>query len=127
MIANGTAYIVDTASSLCILPNPDAQAMLPYMASKGAILGVAYALRYSLQRRGIAYSVFCPGLTDTRPTHEQPIAARAATAAPASFAASVLLAGIQRGEFLISSEPDFASAIVRFAQNQLDPLSTQQR
>lgn len=123
MLARGGGHIVDTASSLSIVPNPDTQMLLPYIASKGAILGMAYGLRYALQQRGIAYSVFCPGLTDTRPAGEQAIAAHPAQAAPASFAAAVLLAGIQRGDFLISSEPDFAAVLERMARHQLDPLA----
>lgn len=123
MLVRGSGHIVDTASSLSIVPNADTQMLLPYITSKGAILGMAYGLRHALHHRGIAYSVFCPGLTDTRPAHEQAIAAHPQTAAPASYAAAVLLAGISRGDFLISSEPDFEASIVRLAQNKLDPLT----
>ncbi|MGC3980380.1 MAG: SDR family oxidoreductase [Steroidobacteraceae bacterium] len=122
MFERDSGHIVDTASSLSIVPNADTQMLLPYIASKGAILGMAYGMRHALQARGIGYSVFCPGLTDTRPAHEQAIAVHPQAAAPAAHAAQILLAGITRGDFLISSEPDFETRIVRLAQHNLDPL-----
>jgi 2-hydroxycyclohexanecarboxyl-CoA dehydrogenase len=123
MLDQGRGHIVDTASSLSIVPNADAQRLLPYIASKGAILGLAYGLRYALHSRGIAYSVFCPGLTATRQAQEEAVAARPEGAMSPSFAATILLEGIQRGDFLISSERDFESAIVRLAQGRLDPMA----
>lgn len=122
MLARGSGHIIDTASSLSIVPNEDAQMLLPYVASKGAILGMAYGLRHALYDSGIQYSLFCPGLTDTAPAEERSDGTPN-NAAPPSFAATVLLEGIERGDFLISSEPDFAAKILRLAYCHLDPIA----
>lgn len=123
MMRRGSGYVVDTSSSLSIAPNPDAGLLLPYMATKGAILGLAYGMRFALAGTGVGYSVFCPGLTDTRRAGETSVAAGAAAAPPATHAAAVLLAGIQRGDFLICSEAGFEQTLERMAAGRLDPLA----
>jgi NAD(P)-dependent dehydrogenase (short-subunit alcohol dehydrogenase family) len=45
--------------------SPPAEAMLPYVASKGALIGVMRTLAVSLGGSGIAVSAVAPGLTDT--------------------------------------------------------------
>jgi NAD(P)-dependent dehydrogenase (short-subunit alcohol dehydrogenase family) len=45
--------------------SPPGEAMLPYVASKGALIGVMRALAVSLGDRGIAVTAVAPGLTDT--------------------------------------------------------------
>jgi NAD(P)-dependent dehydrogenase (short-subunit alcohol dehydrogenase family) len=45
--------------------SPPAEAMLPYVASKGALIGVMRTLAVSLGESGIAVSAVAPGLTDT--------------------------------------------------------------
>jgi len=45
--------------------SPPGAAMLPYVASKGALIGVMRTLAVSLGESGIAVSAVAPGLTDT--------------------------------------------------------------
>jgi NAD(P)-dependent dehydrogenase (short-subunit alcohol dehydrogenase family) len=45
--------------------SPPGAAMLPYVASKGALIGVMRTLAVSLGEKGIAVSAVAPGLTDT--------------------------------------------------------------
>ena len=45
--------------------SPPGPAMLPYVASKGALIGVMRTLAVALGRDGIAVSAVAPGLTDT--------------------------------------------------------------
>jgi 2-hydroxycyclohexanecarboxyl-CoA dehydrogenase len=132
MLARGHGYLVTTSSSLAILPNKATQHMLPYVTSKGAQLGMAYGLAYALRPRGVLASVFCPGLTSTRDDGASRLTAMGfldglseTQAQPGTMqhAAAVLLDGMRRELFLISSHPDYAAALARFANNGLDPLS----
>lgn len=135
MLKRSNGYVVTTSSSLAILPNEATQFMLPYVTTKGALLGMAYGLAYALRPRGVVASVFCPGLTSTQEDGKakssvagilSDLPEHLRTPATAQFAASVLLEGMRREEFLICSQPEFKSSIVRFASNQLDPLSLYQ-
>jgi NAD(P)-dependent dehydrogenase (short-subunit alcohol dehydrogenase family) len=122
MISRDSGHVVDTASSLSIVPVESTQRMLPYITSKGAIMGLAYGMRYGLHNTGVRYSVFCPGLTDTRPKNATTLSDPGVEVAPPEYAANVLLDGMERGDFLISSEPDYKRRIVQLAEHQLDPL-----
>ncbi len=130
MQARGAGHIVNTSSSLAIRPNPVIQHLMPYVTSKGAVLTWTYALACAVRRHGIDVSLFCPGLTTTtadgltKPQkngwfdHTPP-----ALATPGSMrdCAAVLLDGVARRRFLISSEPDYADALTSFAAAGLDP------
>jgi NAD(P)-dependent dehydrogenase (short-subunit alcohol dehydrogenase family) len=131
MHGRGQGYIVNTASSLAIRPNPVVQHMMPYVTSKGAMLTWSYALACALRPRGIGVSLFCPGLTATRPDgatvpqrHGWFARTPEALATPGTLqdCAAVLLDGLHNERFLISSEPDYAEALLGFAQAQLDPM-----
>lgn len=131
MLARGSGYIVNTASSLAIRPNAVIQHLMPYVTSKGAVLTFTYALAYAMQNRGIKVSLYCPGLTQTSDAPMRPNAngwfdgVREDLTVPGAMdvAASILLDGIRAEQFLISSEPDYEASIVRLAQHGLDPLS----
>jgi NAD(P)-dependent dehydrogenase (short-subunit alcohol dehydrogenase family) len=66
MLERRSGYIVNTASTLVIRPNPVVRHLMPYVASKGAVLAWTYALRCAMKPHGIGVSLFCPGLTSTR-------------------------------------------------------------
>jgi NAD(P)-dependent dehydrogenase (short-subunit alcohol dehydrogenase family) len=141
MLERGNGYVVNTASSLAILPDPPTRFQIPYTTTKGAQLGMSYAMAHALRPRGVRVSVFCPGLTATsdRPggqsvtTSGTPIPSlaefldgvdsRRNKPATADFASSVLIEGMLQGKFLISSQPGYEEQIVEFAQAGLDPHS----
>jgi NAD(P)-dependent dehydrogenase (short-subunit alcohol dehydrogenase family) len=141
MLERGSGYIVNTASSLAILPDPPTRFQVPYTTTKGAQLGMSYAMAHALRPRGVRVSVFCPGITATsdRPggqdvtTSGTPIPtlaqfmdgvdSRRNKPATADFASSVLIEGMQQEKFLISSVTGYEEQIVEFAQAGLDPLA----
>jgi len=61
--------------------SPPAGNMLPYVASKGALIGMARTLAVGLGRDGIAVTAVAPGLTHTPATATRPEAEFAATEA----------------------------------------------
>jgi NAD(P)-dependent dehydrogenase (short-subunit alcohol dehydrogenase family) len=63
MAERGFGRIVFVTSDT--LWSPPAPAMLPYIASKGALIGVMRSLAAALGSQGIAVSAVAPGLTDT--------------------------------------------------------------
>ena len=131
MLEQRQGYIVNTSSSLAIRPNPVVGHLMPYVASKGAVLTWTYALACAVRDRGIGVSLFCPGLTATRadaPTIPQRHGWFARTpealATPGTLhdCAAALLDGLREERFLISSEPDYAKALLDFAGARLDPM-----
>lgn len=62
MLAQGHGHIVNTASLAGLVPAP---MMLPYTATKHAVVGLSLALRAEAAGRGVKVSVVCPGFTDT--------------------------------------------------------------
>ena len=141
MIERGSGYLVNTASSLAILPDPPTRFQIPYTTTKGAQLGMSYGLAHALRARGVRVSVFCPGLTATsdRPGGQsvttsgtaipslaeflEGVDSRRNKPATAEFAASVLIEGMRQEKFLISSQVGYEEQIVEFAQAGLDPLA----
>jgi NAD(P)-dependent dehydrogenase (short-subunit alcohol dehydrogenase family) len=141
MLEHGSGYIVNTSSSLAILPDPPTRFQVPYTTTKCAQLGMSYGLAHALRPRGVRVSVFCPGITATsdRPggqdvtTSGTPIPtlaqflegvdSRRNKPATADFASSVLIEGMRQGKFLISSVTGYEEQIVEFAQAGLDPLA----
>ena len=125
-------YIVNTASSLAIRPNAVVQHLMPYVASKGAIVSFTQALAFAMRDEGIDVSLFCPGLTTTRVDGStKPNAMGWMKEVPVELtvprtmdeAVDDLLAGMAERRFLISSDTGYADAICRLAANGLDPLS----
>lgn len=62
MIEQGYGHIVNTASMAGLVPAP---LMLPYTASKHAVVGLSMALRAEAAAHGVRVSVVCPGFIDT--------------------------------------------------------------
>ncbi|WP_426191374.1 SDR family NAD(P)-dependent oxidoreductase [Massilia sp. DWR3-1-1] len=145
MMARGSGCVVNTASSLAILPDPPTRFQIPYTTTKAAQLGMAYGLAHALRPHGVQVSVFCPSITATsdRPggqsltTSGTEIPAmlqfldgvdpRRDKPASAEFAASVLIEGLREDKFLISSQVGYEEQIVEFARDGLDPLSLVRR
>ena len=141
MLERGSGYLVNTASSLAILPDPPTRFQIPYTTTKGAQLAMSYGLAHALHPRGVRVSVFCPGITATsdRPGGQSVTTSgtampsiaeflhgvdpRRRTPATAEFAASVLIDGMRQEKFLISSQVGYEEQIVEFAQAGLDPLA----
>jgi NAD(P)-dependent dehydrogenase (short-subunit alcohol dehydrogenase family) len=141
MLERGSGYIVNTASSLAILPDPPTRFQIPYTTSKGAQLAMSYGMAHALRPRGVRVSVFCPSITATsdRPGGQSMttsgtampsiaeflhgVDARRSKPATPEFAASVLIDGMRQEKFLISSQVGYEQQIVEFAQAGLDPLA----
>ncbi|GAA3128050.1 SDR family oxidoreductase [Planomonospora alba] len=62
MVEQGFGHIVNTASLAGLTPAP---LMLPYTATKHAVVGLSLALRAEARAHGVRVSVVCPGFTDT--------------------------------------------------------------
>jgi NAD(P)-dependent dehydrogenase (short-subunit alcohol dehydrogenase family) len=63
MVDQGFGHIVNTASLAGLVPAP---LMLPYTATKHAVVGLSLALRAEAATCGVRVSVVCPGFIDTR-------------------------------------------------------------
>lgn len=141
MMERGSGYLVNTASSLAILPDPPTRFQIPYTTTKGAQLGMGYGMAHALRPHGIRVSVFCPGITATSDSPGGQSLTTSGTAIPsiaefldgvdprrgkpatAEFAAFVLIDGLRQEKFLISSQVGYEEQIVEFAQAGLDPLA----
>lgn len=141
MMERGSGYLVNTASSLAILPDPPTRFQIPYTTTKGAQLGMSYAMAHALRPHGVRVSVFCPSITATSDRPGGQSVTTSGTAIPsiaefldgvdprrgkpatAEFAASVLIEGMCQEKFLISSQVGYEEQIVEFAQAGLDPLA----
>ncbi|WP_449063035.1 SDR family NAD(P)-dependent oxidoreductase [Planomonospora algeriensis] len=85
MIEQGFGHIVNTASLAGLTPAP---LMLPYTATKHAVVGLSLALRAEARRHGVRVSAVCPGFTDTPLLdHANPGLPQTATGAGARLAA----------------------------------------
>lgn len=62
LIANGEGQIVNLTSPASYMPFPY---MVPYTASRHAMLGLSLSLREELERHGIGVSLVCPAKVDT--------------------------------------------------------------
>ncbi len=62
MLEQGHGHILNTASLAGLVPAP---MMLPYTATKHAVVGMSLALRAEAASRGVRVSVICPGFVDT--------------------------------------------------------------
>jgi NAD(P)-dependent dehydrogenase (short-subunit alcohol dehydrogenase family) len=141
MMARGSGYLVNTASSLAILPDPPTRFQIPYTTTKGAQLTMSYGMAHALRPHGVRVSVFCPSITATSDRPGGQSITTSGTAIPslaefldgvdprrgkpatAEFAASVLIEGMCQEKFLISSQVGYEEQIVEFAQAGLDPLA----
>lgn len=141
MMERGSGYLVNTASSLAILPDPPTRFQIPYTSTKGAQLAMSYGLAHALKPHGVRVSVFCPGITATSDRPGGQSLTTSGTAIPsmaefldgvdprrgkpatAEFAASTLIEGLLQEKFLISSQVGYEEQIVEFARAGLDPLA----
>ncbi|WP_411389376.1 SDR family NAD(P)-dependent oxidoreductase [Pseudomonas sp. MPB23] len=141
MMKRGSGYLVNTASSLAILPDPPTRFQIPYTTTKGAQLAMSYGLAHALKPHGVRVSVFCPGITATSDRPGGQSLTTSGTAIPsmaefldgvdprrgkpatAEFAASTLIEGLLQEKFLISSQVGYEEQIVEFARAGLDPLA----
>jgi NAD(P)-dependent dehydrogenase (short-subunit alcohol dehydrogenase family) len=141
MMERGSGYLVNTASSLAILPDPPTRFQIPYTTTKGAQLAMSYGLAHALKPHGVRVSVFCPGITATSDRPGGQSLTTSGTAIPsmaefldgvdprrgkpatAEFAASTLIEGLLQEKFLISSQVGYEEQIVEFARAGLDPLA----
>ncbi|WP_440534545.1 SDR family NAD(P)-dependent oxidoreductase [Variovorax sp. YR566] len=141
MMERGSGYLVNTASSLAILPDPPTRFQIPYTTTKGAQLAMSYGMAHALRPHGVRVSVFCPSITATSDRPGGQSVTTSGTAIPsiaefldgvdprrgkpatAEFAASVLIEGLCQEKFLISSQVGYEEQIVGFAQAGLDPLA----
>lgn len=138
MLERKSGRIVNTASALALLPDPPTRFMGPYIASKGAQLTLSYGLVHALEGTGVNVSVFCPGLTATAdlgdgkvsgmppgapPPEEftRGVPQRRGKPATVDYAVDTLLAGLERGDFLICSQEGYQPDVVAFAQKGMDP------
>jgi NAD(P)-dependent dehydrogenase (short-subunit alcohol dehydrogenase family) len=67
MLRQRGGHIINVSSITGLLPTP---MLIPYSATKYAIVGFSTALRIEAERLGVKVSVACPGLVDTR-IHER--------------------------------------------------------
>lgn len=141
MMERGSGYLVNTASSLAILPDPSTRFQIPYTTTKGAQLAMSYGLAHALKPHGVRVSVFCPGITATSDRPGGQSLTTSGTAIPsmaefldgvdprrgkpatAEFAASTLIEGLLQEKFLISSQVGYEEQIVEFARAGLGPLA----
>ncbi len=63
MAKQGYGHIVNMASCLGLIPNPT---LVPYVASKYAVVGLSESLRIEASDLGVHVSVACPGYVQTR-------------------------------------------------------------
>ncbi|KUR72991.1 short-chain dehydrogenase [Novosphingobium fuchskuhlense] len=124
--ATGRRHVVNVASMAAFLPGPQAGI---YTASKFAVRGLTESLRYNLAPHGIGCSLCCPALTRTNAWDsalKRPEAFAESGFAPAdrseleqfgtAFEAGMdpyevgtkILAGMERGDGLILTHPEFA-------------------
>ncbi|MEU5862453.1 SDR family oxidoreductase [Nonomuraea sp. NPDC047529] len=130
MADQGFGHIVNTASLAGLVPAP---LMLPYTASKHAVVGLSLALRAEAAAYGVRVNVVCPGFVDTPLLdHANPglpqneVAAHARSAAvraqgrlyPVDALAADVLRGVARNKALIVAP---ASARVAWRAARLWP------
>ena len=121
-VERGEGHLVSTASMAGILTAAGDGA---YSATKHAAVGFAEWLAYTYRDRGVEVSCVCPGAVDTAmlKAGAQGDATRASAAIGAgevldtSEAAERIVAGVQRGEFLVLTHPEMKEYAVVKAED----------
>jgi len=133
MLQRGSGTIVNTSSTIAVLPDASMPILLPYATVKHALFGFTTALAVALKPRGIDVRVFCPTATATRNASNPALLPEEfsflkdvlqdsiAKGATPDSAANVFMDGLRGDEFLICAHPNFEERIVRYAQNRLNP------
>ena len=119
MRERGEGYLLNTASAAGLLTN---LGLLPYSVTKHAAVAVAEWLAITYGDDGIRVSCLCPQLVDTpmaaaissEPAIERAMAAAGEVLSPAEVAA-VVVAAIEREEFLILPHPEVRDHATRRA------------
>ena len=138
--ASGRRHVVNVASMAAFLPGPQAGI---YTASKFAVRGLTESLRYNLAPHGIGCSLCCPALTRTNAWDsalKRPAEFGDSGFAPAdrseleqfgtAFEAGMdpyevgnkILAGMERGDGLILTHPEFAEDFREIYEKSLAAL-----
>ena len=113
MLRQGQGQIVNVASAAGLVPRPG---MVPYAASKFAVVGLSTSLRYEVEDLGIRVNVVCPfniGTAIFKSTkfrnidHEKMLAAIPMRQLPVMDCVKELLAGVRKNKAIITM-PRFA-------------------
>lgn len=138
--ASGRRHVVNVASMAAFLPGPQAGI---YTASKFAVRGLTESLRYNLAPHGIGCSLCCPALTRTNAWDsalKRPEAFAQSGFAPADRSeleqfgtafevgmdpyevGTKILSGMERGDGLILTHPEFAEDFREIYEKSLAAL-----
>jgi NAD(P)-dependent dehydrogenase (short-subunit alcohol dehydrogenase family) len=112
MLEQGHGHIVNTASMAGLVPAP---LMLPYTATKHAVVGMSLALRAEAASRGVRVSAICPGFVDT------PLLDNANPDLPETEAAKNARKAAQRVQRKLYPAPALARDVLRGVDRN-DPL-----
>ncbi|WP_433174441.1 SDR family NAD(P)-dependent oxidoreductase [Actinoallomurus sp. CA-150999] len=112
MLEQGHGHIVNTASMAGLVPAP---LMLPYTATKHAVVGMSLALRAEAASRGVRVSAICPGFVDT------PLLDNANPDLPETEAAKNARQAAQRVQRRLYTAPELARDVLRGIDRN-DPL-----
>jgi NAD(P)-dependent dehydrogenase (short-subunit alcohol dehydrogenase family) len=118
LIAQGSGHVVNTASTSGLLPY--ASEMLPYTATKYAVVGLSEALWVYLQPRGIGVSCFCPAGVKTK-IHQQftmfgdgpPPEGPDFPFVPVERCGELVADAVEGGRFLVLTVPEVADDVRR--------------
>lgn len=142
--ASGRRHVVNVASMAAFLPGPQAGI---YTASKFAVRGLTESLRYNLAPHGIGCSLCCPALTRTNAWDsalKRPDAFAQSGFAPADRSeleqfgtafevgmdpyevGTKILRGMERGDGLILTHPEFAEDFREIYEKSLAALPHEQ-
>lgn len=142
--ASGRRHVVNVASMAAFLPGPQAGI---YTASKFAVRGLTESLRYNLAPHGIGCSLCCPALTRTNAWDsalKRPDAFAQSGFAPADRSeleqfgtafevgmdpyevGTKILRGMQRGDGLILTHPEFAEDFREIYERSLAALPNEE-
>ncbi|MEV4554627.1 SDR family NAD(P)-dependent oxidoreductase [Nonomuraea wenchangensis] len=104
MVRQGHGHIVNTASLAGLVPAP---LMLPYTATKHAVVGLSLALRAEAAEHGVRVCVVCPGFVDT------PLLDNANPGLPATRVGAAARQAIGRGPSRLYSADALAADVLR--------------
>lgn len=115
-IAQGSGYVVNTASTLGLIPY--AYDRTPYMATKHAVVGLSEGMRLALGPKGVQVSCLCPAGVMTNIVEQ--ITVYGTTAPPraptlpiceAEEVGELVAEGVEGGRFLILTAPEAAEEL----------------
>ncbi len=116
LIAQGSGYVVNTASTLGLIPY--AYDRTPYMATKHAVVGLSEGMWLALGPKGVQVSCLCPAGVMTNIVEQ--ITVHGTTAPPraptlriseAEEVGELVAEGVEAGRFLILTAPEAADEL----------------